>query len=121
MLYIFISGATVLISPLPPVLPSVLSAGLSSQPSSVSVEALVLEELLGLADTLAMRGVGMLGCQKVVHPLLKERLREQVRGSLVPGLIFRPSVTIEKSRAGNEASEGVSVEFSHQSSIKVLY
>ena len=69
-----------IISPPPPVLPSVPGAILSSQPSSVSVEGLVLEEMLGLADTLTVRGVGMLGCQKVVHPLLKERLREQVRG-----------------------------------------
>ena len=44
----------------------------------MTVEGLVLDGLLSLAAGLVSSGVGMVGCQKCVHPLVKEYLREEV-------------------------------------------
>ncbi len=74
------------------VLPCAVSGRVSSLLPCASVEDVVWEELVELADTLVKRGVGLLGCQKVVHPLLKERLREQVIGGKYPGKL-QPTCT----------------------------
>lgn len=43
-----------------------------------AVEASILDILLQLADRLVEEGVALVGCQKCVHPLVKERLRQHV-------------------------------------------
>ena len=42
------------------------------------VESAVLAHLMRLADHLVELGVGFVGCQKVVHPLLKDYWQEKV-------------------------------------------
>ena len=42
------------------------------------VESSVLRELMRLGAGLVEAGVGFVGCQKVVHPLLKDYWRENV-------------------------------------------
>ena len=38
-----------------------------------------LERLRAMVETLVERGVGLVGCQKVVHPQVKQLLRRKVR------------------------------------------
>lgn len=70
--------STYTLSLFPLVLPPDLNVLSTCSSPNVSVEGLVLKELLALADGLVAREVGLLGCQKCVHPLVKERLMKQV-------------------------------------------
>ena len=42
------------------------------------VETAILGQLLSLAECLVAMGVGFVACQKCMHPLLKDYLRENV-------------------------------------------
>lgn len=44
-----------------------------------SVEDVVLEQLMKIFEQTIEMGVGMVGCQKVIHPLVKDYLREKVQ------------------------------------------
>jgi len=61
---------------------SELCASLSAQPVGGSIESLVLEQLLALVDCLVSREVGLVLCQKCVHPLVKQRLRKKASGQI---------------------------------------
>ena len=43
-------------------------------------EDMVITRLMGVASRVVELGAGLVGCQKCVHPLLKDYLREKVRG-----------------------------------------
>lgn len=43
------------------------------------MEAAVVQQLRTVAMNLVQEGVGFVGCQKCIHPTVKEYLREQVR------------------------------------------
>ena len=45
---------------------------------SEGFEQAELQRLRAMAETLVERGVGLVGCQKVVHPLLHQLLRRKV-------------------------------------------
>lgn len=46
---------------------------------SVSVDQVLEVELLSMCQVLVERGVGLLACQKCVHPTLKDYLHREVR------------------------------------------
>lgn len=50
--------------------------------SGVSVDDVVLEGLMAMGRVLVERGVGLLACQKCIHPNLRDYLNEKVRLSL---------------------------------------
>lgn len=43
-----------------------------------TVEDVIVQQLMAVAESLVQDGVGLVGCQKCIHPLVKEYLREQV-------------------------------------------
>lgn len=49
----------------------------SGLPSSV-FEDVIIDKLMGMASYLVDLGVGLIGCQKCVHPQIKDYLREKV-------------------------------------------
>lgn len=50
--------------------------------SGVNVDDVVLEGLMAMGRVLVERGVGLLACQKCIHPNLRDYLNEKVRLSL---------------------------------------
>lgn len=56
-----------------------------------TMEVAVVQQLKTVAINLVEEGVGFVGCQKCIHPTVKEYLREQVRQvdvSLFTGPVF---------------------------------
>ena len=56
-----------------------------------TMEVAVVQQLRTVAINLVEEGVGFVGCQKCIHPTVKEYLREQVRQvdvSLFTGPVF---------------------------------
>ena len=47
--------------------------------SDTVFDDVVLEKLMGMASHLVQLGVGFVGCQKCVHPRVKDYLRQKVR------------------------------------------
>lgn len=45
---------------------------------TAAVEKVTLAQLMAMAERLVQQGVGFWGCQKCVHPLVKEYLTEEV-------------------------------------------
>jgi len=55
---------------------------------SRTMEAAVVQQLRTVAVNLVEEGVGFVGCQKCIHPTVKEYLREQVKQSDVSLVLF---------------------------------
>ena len=50
----------------------------ASDVGDIAVEDVILEQLLKIFSQLLEMKVGLVGCQKVIHPLAKDYLREKV-------------------------------------------
>ena len=50
---------------------------------STAFEDVIVDKLMGMATHLVGMGVGLVGCQKCVHPQVKDYLREKVREYLL--------------------------------------
>ena len=47
----------------------------------MTLDDVVVAKLMGVASDLVQLGVGLVGCQKCVHPQLKDYLRSKVSGT----------------------------------------
>lgn len=45
----------------------------------ITLDDVVVAKLMGVASDLVQLGVGFVGCQKCVHPQLKDYLKEKVK------------------------------------------
>ena len=52
------------------------------------MEEVIVQQLMAVAENLVQEGVGFVGCQKCIHPLIKEYLREQVGRRARPRAVF---------------------------------
>ena len=59
-----------------------MGVSLEAEPSSglpsSAFEDVIVDKLMGVASHLVDLGVGLVGCQKCVHPKIKDYLREKV-------------------------------------------
>jgi hypothetical protein len=55
-----------------------LEAGLNSALPTTAFDDVMVDKLMGVAAHLVDLGAGLVGCQKCVHPQVKDYLREKV-------------------------------------------